>query len=169
MTQAGRRPTPGGEPLVASGAVQFAKPGRMRWTYETPEPSVVVSDGATLWIYDPVAAEVQILAVSQGFLSGTAIQFLLGEGRLDESFRVEAADCAPARVRLLLTPKQEASYQALELVVDREGRVHESVVVDLLGNRTRVRLLDVETNTAPPAGTFQFVTPEGVRELRLDG
>ena len=50
-----------GDALAASGEVVFAKPGKMRWTYESPEPSLVVSDGATLWIYDPKAREVQKL------------------------------------------------------------------------------------------------------------
>jgi outer membrane lipoprotein-sorting protein len=53
----------------ASGVAVFAKPGRMRWSYETPEPSLVVSDGRTLWIYDPAAREVQEFPVGAGFLS----------------------------------------------------------------------------------------------------
>ncbi len=76
---------PGAE-IPARGRVVFAKPGRMRWVYESPEPSLVVSDGETLWIYDPTLKEVQVLSVDAGFLSGTAIQFLLGEGQILESF-----------------------------------------------------------------------------------
>ena len=159
---------PAGDALRAEGEVHFAKPGRMRWRYETPQPSEVVSDGATLWIYDPVAKEVQVLEVGAGFLSGTAIQFLLGEGKLRESFDVSAVDCAVEPMRLELTPREEATYQRLELVVASDGSLRESVVVDLLGNRTQVRLDAVETNTAPDASVFRFETPPGVRELRLE-
>ena len=46
----------GGTPLMAAekkrGQVVFAKPGRMRWSYEEPDRSEVVSNGTTLWIYD---------------------------------------------------------------------------------------------------------------------
>ena len=41
----------------SAGEVVFAKPGRMRWSYQEPEPSLVVSNGTWLWIYDPAARE----------------------------------------------------------------------------------------------------------------
>jgi len=62
-----------GEETLTRGRVVFAKPGRMRWVYESPEPSLVVSDGETLWIYDPAAREAQRLPVTQGYLTGAAL------------------------------------------------------------------------------------------------
>jgi outer membrane lipoprotein carrier protein len=66
-----------GDALVASGEVVFAKPGKMRWSYASPEPSLVVSDGTTLWIYDPRASEAQKLPLGEGYLSAAGVQFLL--------------------------------------------------------------------------------------------
>ena len=62
------------KPVV--GDVVFQKPGKMRWTYESPA-SVVVSDGATLWIYDPTAREAQKMSVAAGGLSGAALHLSL--------------------------------------------------------------------------------------------
>ena len=152
----------------ARGEVVFAKPGRMRWTYESPEPSLVVSDGETLWIHDPNAGEVQVMDVGQGFLSGTAIQFLLGEGDLLEAFEVEAEGCGEERVELVLRPRAEATYERLTLEVDRDtGMVRATSVHDLFGNRTRVAFEDLRTNTDPPAARFRFEPPEGTRVLEL--
>src|SRR5262245_51305470 len=53
-------------PAASRGRVTLAKPGKMRWTYEDPEPSVVVSDGKTVWIYDPAFNEVQKLPAAEG-------------------------------------------------------------------------------------------------------
>ena len=158
---------PASEP--ARGRVEFAKPGRMRFEYETPEPSLVVSDGKTLWIYDPVAKEVQVLAVEGDFLSAAAIQFLLGEGRLQESFEVTAKSCAPERAELELRPRAEASYERIDLVADpKSGWIRETTVRDLLGNRTRVVFEDVEAGGEPDAARFRFEPPEGVRVLTLE-
>jgi outer membrane lipoprotein carrier protein len=155
---------------LARGEVSFAKPGRMRWSYEVPEPSLVVSDGATLWIYDPVAKEVQVLAVEEGFLSGAAIQFLLGEGRILETYEVEARDCEAREVTLILSPRAESTYQRLELRVDPEtGAVQATAVVDLLGNRTEVAFEGVRTNQELDAALFRFEPPEGVRVLTIPG
>ena len=70
------------------GEVVFAKPGKMRWSYTEPEASLVVSDGQLLWIYSPERKEAQRLPVPEGYLTGAALQFLLGDGKLLESFKV---------------------------------------------------------------------------------
>ncbi len=158
----------GAATLAAGGEVFFAKPGRMRWSYETPESSLVVSDGATLWIYDPQAEEAQQFPLGPEFLSGAAIQFLLGDGRLVEEFEITARDCGEERVWLLLTPRADTSYERLELAADREtGEIRSTVVVDILGNRTEVELDDVRTNTELPADRFQFEPPPGTRVLAV--
>ena len=159
----------GQQEMEASGVALFAKPGRMRWTYEKPEPSVVVSDGQTLWIYDPAAREVQEFPVGQGFLSGTAVQFLLGEGRILDAFTVRAESCAGEVVRLFLTPKEEASYESLELlVVPKSGDVRGTAVVDLFGNRTDVTFDSLVVNRHPDPARFRFQAEPGVRVLRAN-
>jgi outer membrane lipoprotein carrier protein len=151
-----------------NGEVWFAKPGRMRWVYEAPTPSLVVSDGETLWIYDPDAREAQSMPVTQGFLSGAAFQFLLGEGRILDTFDASAQDCGNQRVRLVLKPLADATYERLELQVDREtGDVHATAIDDLFGNRTEVEFDSLRTNQGPPDDRFVFVAPEGVRVERL--
>ncbi len=145
------------------GRVVLAKPGRMRWRYEAPEPSLVVSDGVTLWIYDPEAREVQKLPVGQGFLSGAAVQFLLGEGRLEESFRIRAEDCGDAGGRLVLMPRRPATYERLVLEVGADtGLVRATEVHDLFGGRVRIEFSDVELDRPVEADRFRFEVPEGV-------
>lgn len=160
---------PGGHSKSASsGQVQFAKPGRMRWAYEAPEASLVVSDGTTLWLYDPGLREAQRLPVGDGFLSGAAMQFLLGEGDMLREFEVKALSCADDAVELELVPREPASYEKVELLTDpRSGDLSRTRVIDLLGNVTTVELMDLRTNTDLPAETFRFDPPDGVRVLEL--
>jgi len=163
----------GGTPLMTSdkkqGRVVFAKPGRMRWSYEEPDRSEVVSDGKTLWIHDVEARVVTRLAVTEGFLSGAALQFLLGDGKILESFEVEVTDCNPDRVTLDLVPRREASYERLGLVADRaSGDVVATSVSDLFGNLTRIRFESIETNLGPGVETFEFAVPEGVEIIEYE-
>jgi outer membrane lipoprotein-sorting protein len=154
---------------VARGEVVFAKPGRMRWSYTDPEPSLVVSDGKLLWIYDPDAHEVQELDASGGFLNATALQFLLGEGRILDAFEVEAEACGEPAVRLHLRPRAEATYERLELLVDaRSGDVRESVIHDLFGNRTTIAFEGMRYDLAPRAELFRFTPGPDDRVLRLE-
>lgn len=161
----------GGAPedaLVARGEVLFAKPGKMRWRYEAPEPSLVVSDGKTLWVFDETAREVQKLPLQEGYLSAAGVQFLLGEGKLADEFRIAARGCDAPIVTLLLTPLRPSHFESLELGVDaKTAAVAETTVVDLFGNRTHVGFVDLRENTRPDAALFRFDAPAGVRVIEV--
>ena len=44
-----------GRERVSTGQVLIKKPGRMRWNYESPEPSLWLATGSTFWMYEPEA------------------------------------------------------------------------------------------------------------------
>lgn len=167
FTQENQSATFGGEPLLntepKSGKVSFAKPGKMHWSYLAPEKSVVVSDGATLWIYDVAGKSVTRLEVTAGFLSGAALQFLLGDGKILETFEVTATACTDAQVTLDLLPKEAATYERLGLIADRSsGDILGTSVLDLFGNLTTIRFSDLRVNQDPAASVFELEIPEGV-------
>jgi len=158
-----------GAVTTARGSVVFAKPGKMRWAYQEPEPSLVVSDGHWLWVYDPAHQEVQKLPVGEGFLSGAAIQFLLGEGEIRRDFEVTAQVCSDAKVELVLVPRRDASYQKLRVRSDpATGELLETTVVDLLGNVTQIAFSGTRTNLGPGDELFRFRAPAGVRVIELE-
>jgi outer membrane lipoprotein carrier protein len=156
-----------GQPLMTpepkKGRVVFAKPGKMRWTYLAPEPSEVVSNGRLLWIYDIEGRSITRLEVTAGFLSGAALQFLLGDGKILESFDVVATDCQSEWVTLTLLPKAEATYEKLGLVANREtGELLATSMLDLFGNLTEIRFSETQINLDPDDDLFEMEIPEGV-------
>jgi outer membrane lipoprotein carrier protein len=159
---------PASEPTVSRGTVVVAKPSRMRWSYETPEPSLVVSDGKTLWIYDPGFGEAQRLPADGATFSGAALQFLLGKGDLQREFTIRLVSCEAKAVELELTPKEPASYEKLHIVVDpATGDVASTRIDDLVGNSTVVEFSDLQVNLDPSPDVFRFVPPAGVRVIEL--
>jgi outer membrane lipoprotein carrier protein len=152
----------------SSGKVVFAKPGKMRWSYEEPNPSLVVSDGSVAWVYDPAAHEAQRMPAGEALLSGGAMQFLLGRGDLRRDFVIRAPSCEGDVVVLELVPREPATYEKLELSADRKtGDVSETRVSDLVGNVTRVAFHDVRVNEGVPEKAFEFHPPDGVRVIEL--
>ncbi len=155
--------------LTSKGTVVIAKPGKMRWSYDEPEPSLVVSDGETLWIYDPVFREAQRLPASEGYLSGAAIQFLIGEGEIARDFEIAAIDCQPHSAQLSLRPRKPSSYEKLHVVVDPEtGDLQKTTVYFVLGNVTEVAFSGIELNLDPDAQLFRFDPPADVRVIELE-
>jgi outer membrane lipoprotein carrier protein len=156
--------------VTSQGTVVFAKPGKMHWSYEKPEPSVVVSDGETLWVYDPVHAEVQRMSVMGGSLSGAGVQFLLGQGDMRRDFAVRAVACSDDTAELELIPREDATYEKLRILADRvSGELRRTTVFDLVGNVTVVRFRNIRANQRPRDDLFQFEPPQGVEVIDLDG
>ncbi|MFT5444141.1 MAG: outer membrane lipoprotein carrier protein [Myxococcota bacterium] len=156
-----------GDDALSTGTVVFSKPGKMRWQYLAPTPSQVISNGSVLWIFDSVAREAQRLPVTEGYLTGAALEFLIGDGEILEDFDVTAASCEPnARnaVQLKLLPKQAAGYESLSLEAASDtGEIYVTSLVDLFGNETRISFKNTKTNLAPDATHFDFEVPADVR------
>jgi outer membrane lipoprotein carrier protein len=158
-----------GRGQVSRGSVVFAKPGKMRWQYSEPEPSLVVSDGRTLWIHDPEHAEVQRMRVTEGYLSGAAIQFLIGQGDMRRDFTITGIACSKDASELELVPKADVGFEKLRVVADREiGELRRTTIYDLLGNVTEVVFSDVRANQRPDDSVFRFEAPPGHEVIDLD-
>jgi outer membrane lipoprotein carrier protein len=156
-------------PLTTSrGLVVLAKPGKMRWTYEEPEPSLVISDGETLWLFDPTFGEAQKLPAAEQF-GGAAAEFLLGAGDMKRDFEVRAVSCSEWSVELELLPREPASYEKLYLVANpATGDVQRTRVVDLVGNAVTLELRELRFNQDPPDDVFRFDPPEGVDVIEVE-
>ncbi len=152
------------------GKVYLQKPSKMRWEYELPEPSLVVSDGDVMWLYDPAQKEVQRMAVAGGLMNMAGVQFLIGQGEILTDFTASTQSCTPVggRVVVQLVPRQERTYEKLEIVIETsDNAIVETSVFDLFGNITRVALKDIHTDEKLEAGLFQFQVPEGVSVIDL--
>ncbi len=172
IVQTTRSVTLGAEPseqMISKGTVVFAKPGKMRWSYEEPEPSLVVSDGETLWIYDLVFREAQKLPATEGYLSGAAVQFLLGEGKIERDFEISALRCEKTSAELRLRPRNPSSYEKLHVLVNPQtGDLLKTTVFFVLGNVTEVAFSNIELNLDPAASLFRLDPPADVRVIELD-
>jgi outer membrane lipoprotein carrier protein len=155
--------------MTSTGTVVLAKPDKLRWSYEEPEPSLVVSDGETLWIYDPVFREAQKLSVAEGYLSAAAIQFLLGKGKMERDFEISALSCASDAAELKLVPRTEAMYEKLHVLLNpTTGDLLRTTVFFVLGNVTEVAFSNIEVNRDPGPDVFRLDLPADVRVIELD-
>jgi outer membrane lipoprotein carrier protein len=156
-------------PQVSRGSVMFAKPGKMRWQYSEPEPSLVVSDGKTLWIHDPAHAEVHRMRVTEGYLSGAAIQFLIGEGDMRRDFTVTEIACSGDLAELELAPKTDVGFEKLRVVAERAtGELRRTTIFDLLGNVTEIEFSELRENQGPDDSEFRFEAPPGLVVIDVD-
>jgi outer membrane lipoprotein carrier protein len=157
-------------PSKASGEVWLKKPGKMRWDYARPEKKLMVSDGATLWVYEPEDEQ----AYKQD-LKGNAlpaqVSFLLGEGQLDKEFDASLTKLdgiSADELALKMVPKVgTTAYRYLVFVVDgKSGQVKQTVIYGQDGSTNRLTFADVQQNRGVDDGKFKFAPPSGTHILK---
>jgi outer membrane lipoprotein carrier protein len=150
-------------PLHKTGTVFFKRPGMMRWDYLQPDRVYYISDGATLWSYEPSEQVVYKVPVKDSELYG-ALKFLFGQGDLQAGFEVVLGTQTGDHVTLELTPKdKQSAYKRLLLHVSvGSWQIVKTELVDPLDNVSQITFEDVTYEPLKPEG-FKFTPPEGVR------
>ena len=142
----------------------------MRWDYAKPEKKLMVSDGATLWVYEPEDEQ----AYKQD-LKGNAlpaqVSFLLGEGKLDKEFDASLTKVDGHRRRRAGAEDGaeggHAAYRYIVFVVDaKSGQVKQTIIYGQDGSTNRLSFVDVQQNKGVDDGKFKFSPPSGTHILK---
>jgi outer membrane lipoprotein carrier protein len=162
--------TPVGAPARRrDGIVYFRKPGRMRWEFETPTKELVVSDGSTVYSYDPDLNQVVETPLRQALRAPGATEFLLGAGNLKTDFDASAVTPLPddGLVHLLLKPKKGGD--GIEIGLDpKTCDIRSLHIKDQIGNLTAIRFSNINKQAKFDEGKFEFKVPEGADVVRSE-
>lgn len=145
------------------GKVLIKKPNRLRFTYESPEQKVFVSDGTIFRSYykeDRAGSEYPLPKENE---ASTALLFLAGRGNLARDFAPGMADGAPpTEWHLGLVPAaKQADFDTLTLFVDRRSLALLGFqTTDAQGTNT-IRFANLKENTGVPDSAFVFHFPPG--------
>ena len=154
------------------GKVYFKKKGMMRWDYTNPNQKLI-SDGRTLWYYQPEEKQVLLSDISKVLQDKTPLAFLAGEGNLGRDFNIlnlnESVSQKENNYIIELSPKEAlATLARLTLTVDKKTYIIlQTDVFDGLGNVTRTRFIDIKTNVGLSNSFFHFSIPPGTEVIRM--
>jgi outer membrane lipoprotein carrier protein len=154
------------------GKVYFKKKGMMRWDYKVPNQKFI-SNGNVVWYYQPDENQVLVYDLSNLIKEKTPLAFLAGEGNLARDFDLikfnETVSQKEENYVVELIPKEpHAGLSKLILTVDkRMFFVNQADVIDMLGNVTRTRFMDIKTNVGLQASFFNFSIPPGADVMKV--
>jgi outer membrane lipoprotein carrier protein len=160
------------QPNKGEGKVYFKKKGMMRWDYTVPNQKLI-SDGHTLWYYQPEEKQVLVSDVSRVLKEKTPLAFLAGEGNLGRDFKLlnlnESISQKEDHYVVELAPKEPlATLSKLILTVDKKSyTVLQADVFDGLGNVTRTRFIEIKTNVGLSNSFFHFTIPPGTEIIKM--
>jgi outer membrane lipoprotein carrier protein len=160
--------TPAGAPTRnRDGVVYLRMPGRMRWQFDSPTRELVVSDGSTLYTYDPDLNQVVEAPLKQVLRAPGATEFLLGMGNLSRDFEASAVEPPPADGLIHLKLRSRRGGNTIELgLVPATYDIATLEITDALGNVTRLSFSDIDDNVKISDSMFAFTVPAGADIVR---
>ena len=148
----------------STGTFAFQRPGRFRWSYQTPYEQLIVGDGEKLWIYDRDLNQVIVRTLDRA-LGSTPAALLAGDSALERNF--ELADAGTVAGLEYVDAKPRVPDTGFERVrigfADNLPRTME--LTDTFGNVTTLTFSGFERNVAQDAARFRFVPPKGADVL----
>ncbi len=147
-------------PQESSGTFAFARPGKFRWSYETPFRQLLVGDGDKLWIYDRDLNQVIVKKLDRA-LGATPAALLAGNNTLEANFDLTDAGSGEGLEYVEAKPKSpDTGFERVRIgLKDNLPRTME--LQDSFGHVTRLTFNSFERNPALDPGTFKFVPPPG--------
>ncbi|ODC05336.1 outer membrane lipoprotein carrier protein LolA [Terasakiispira papahanaumokuakeensis] len=147
------------------GVMSLQKPGRFYWQAQQPFPQTLVSDGQTLWLYDPDLEQVTIRPMDERVTHTPALLLSGSAKALTQNFEV-SRDERSGTVSYTLRPTTEDTLFEVLRMSFKQDRLVSIQMEDSLGQRTLVELHDVQYNIDIPAHRFDFEIPDGVDVIR---
>jgi outer membrane lipoprotein carrier protein len=145
----------------SSGQVWIQRPGRFRWSYQTPYKQLIVADGKQLWTYDEDLEQATVKAIDEA-LSSTPAMLLSGFRPLSEVVSwVEDSGNDEYRWYRLTPRETDAAVEQVRIGFDRQGELALIEVRDDFDNHTRITFTNVKRNVKLDADLFKLELPEG--------
>jgi outer membrane lipoprotein carrier protein len=155
---------------TASGSILVKRPGKMRWTYETPEEQLIITDGTDLWVYKPEDNQVAVGRAPTFFGDGKGASFLSDMKLVREKFEIRLENSGSGGFYVLsLTPiEPNRNISTIYLTVSAQFDVQRIVTYNAYGDENRIDLKEIAFKDSIDDAFFTFVVPEGVDVLRLN-
>ena len=150
--------------------MSYKRPGKMRWLYEVPEEQLLVTNGETLWLFDPLLENVTIQKLEK-LTDGTALSFLLGLGDLQEDFNRRLISqvflTSPDALIVELEPKKAAANLSFIQLAVHPATYNLQIIalMDQEGNYRTIELESMHYNLVLEDNFFEFKVTEDMEVI----
>ncbi len=149
-----------------TGTFSFERPGKFNWSVTKPYAQSVISDGKTVYQYDPDLRQVTERPVSKA-VGASPAAILFGSGTLDDSFKLSALPDNQGMVWMRATPKVSDAGLSHVDIGFANNLPAELIILDSFGQTTSIKLRNFKRNAKIPASAYQFKAPAGVDTVKM--
>jgi outer membrane lipoprotein carrier protein len=147
------------------GVLKAQEPNRFYWKTAEPYPQEIITDGKTLWVYDPDLAQVAIKPFEENYSKTPAMLFAGNAAVISEQFTVEKLPNTVQGFRLLPKKQQRDLFESLEMTFEK-GVPGSMTIRDAMQQKTTIFFSKVTVNPTIADTQFRFEPPAGVEVLK---
>jgi outer membrane lipoprotein carrier protein len=150
----------GNELQNAMGTLAVKKPNLVHWQTAEPDESLIVSDGDTLWFFDPFVEQVSAYLLEKALLNTPILLLTSSDPTLWQHYSVSSTD---ENNYLIHANDNNAQVKTLELRFKKNSNMLNSfTILDATGQLSLFKLSQFDQVAVPESALFTFKIPEGV-------
>lgn len=143
------------------GTLEFARPGKFRWTYAKPYAQVIVGDGDRVWIHDPDLNQVTVRKLGNA-LGNTPAALLAGDNDALKAFSLKDEGKQDGLDWVAAQPRdKESTFERIRIGFGEGGALAAMELHDSFGQVTRLSFSNLTRNPRVDPATFRFTPPKG--------
>ncbi|WP_232300042.1 outer membrane lipoprotein chaperone LolA [Colwellia sp. MT41] len=166
-----------------TGKLAISKPNLVYWQTVTPDETLIVSDGNTLWFYDPFIEQASAYSLAKSIHNTPILLLISDDATLWQQYTVVqertvalAQDADPQTnkplvERFIVTPKDKnsqikrltISFTVVDSAGEKTEQLSEFSFQDATGQISQISLSQFNSTDKPEASLFSFSLPQGVR------
>ena len=144
---------------TAEGMLTVAKPNKVNWHTQKPDETLIVSDGSTLWFYDPFIEQATAYNVNETIENTPILLITNNDAKVWQKFDVNQITKATFEV---VSTEPNSRVESLSITFDEKSMITSFRIKDATGQISQVSLSNVDSKTKPIEDKFLFKVPEGV-------
>jgi outer membrane lipoprotein carrier protein len=150
----------GNELQNALGTLVVQKPNLVHWKTAEPDESLIVSDGLTLWFFDPFVEQVSAYLLEKALMNTPILLLTSSDPSMWQHYSVSSMN---ENNYLIHANDNNAQVKTLELRFEEGSNVLDSfTILDATGQLSIFKLSQFDVEKSPENSQFIFEIPEGV-------
>lgn len=144
------------------GALSLSRPNKFKWQSQAPYEQVLVSNGTTLWQFDPDLEQVTIQKLDQR-ISSTPVLLLSGDSSsISKEYEVYSEPMQQEMHFVLIPRRNDVLFDRLRLEFSASKALVRMIIKDEVGQKTVISLSNHKQVAMIQASEYEFIPPDGV-------
>jgi outer membrane lipoprotein carrier protein len=146
----------------AEGTLAINKPNLVNWHTTEPDETLIVSNGKSLWFYDPFIEQVTIYSVEKSMVNTPILLLSSVDKKLWDNYQVTSTNDENYVIHALDDNSQVKSLSLTFSANTAKTELLSFSILDATGQLSVMTLSKVDYDKQPSPALFEFIVPEGV-------